>query len=166
MSLSCLPRHAGQMRKCLICTCLSGTLCGCQVRYVNVLKQSEVMKYRKRKFVPGECMHIYQRAVKGFNIFYDMLDAIRFEIASKVFRIRVQTDEGTTQRQTRTITMNAQHKAMESFDSTRSMQNAASPMAQGRQRENVTVVRSAPKVGRNEPCPCGSGKKYKQCCGK
>jgi SEC-C motif-containing protein len=29
-----------------------------------------------------------------------------------------------------------------------------------------TVVRSAPKVGRNEPCPCGSGKKYKHCCGK
>jgi SEC-C motif-containing protein len=29
-----------------------------------------------------------------------------------------------------------------------------------------TVVRSSPKVGRNEPCPCGSGKKYKHCCGK
>ncbi|GHT85180.1 UPF0225 protein [Spirochaetia bacterium] len=28
-----------------------------------------------------------------------------------------------------------------------------------------TIVRSAPKVGRNEPCPCGSGKKYKHCCG-
>lgn len=27
------------------------------------------------------------------------------------------------------------------------------------------VVRNAPKVGRNEPCPCGSGKKYKKCCG-
>jgi uncharacterized protein YchJ len=27
-------------------------------------------------------------------------------------------------------------------------------------------VRNAPKVGRNEPCPCGSGKKYKNCCGK
>lgn len=27
------------------------------------------------------------------------------------------------------------------------------------------VVRSGPKVGRNEPCPCGSGKKYKRCCG-
>ena len=27
-------------------------------------------------------------------------------------------------------------------------------------------VRSGPKVGRNDPCPCGSGKKYKQCCGK
>lgn len=30
----------------------------------------------------------------------------------------------------------------------------------------TTVVRASPKVGRNEPCPCGSGKKYKQCCGK
>jgi preprotein translocase subunit SecA len=28
------------------------------------------------------------------------------------------------------------------------------------------VIRSTPKVGRNSPCPCGSGKKYKQCCGK
>lgn len=30
----------------------------------------------------------------------------------------------------------------------------------------LTVVRTAKKVGRNEPCPCGSGKKYKQCCGR
>ncbi len=29
-----------------------------------------------------------------------------------------------------------------------------------------TVVRSQPKIGRNEPCPCGSGKKYKKCCGQ
>ena len=28
------------------------------------------------------------------------------------------------------------------------------------------VVRTAPKVGRNDPCPCGSGKKYKKCCGR
>jgi uncharacterized protein len=32
--------------------------------------------------------------------------------------------------------------------------------------ETVTYRRVAPKTGRNEPCPCGSGKKYKQCCGK
>lgn len=29
-----------------------------------------------------------------------------------------------------------------------------------------TVVRTVPKVGRNQPCPCGSGKKYKKCCGR
>lgn len=31
--------------------------------------------------------------------------------------------------------------------------------------QGATVVREGPKVGRNDPCPCGSGKKYKQCCG-
>ena len=32
--------------------------------------------------------------------------------------------------------------------------------------QNFSVVRSTPKVGRNDPCPCGSGLKYKKCCGK
>lgn len=32
--------------------------------------------------------------------------------------------------------------------------------------KTATVVRESPKVGRNDPCPCGSGKKYKQCCGR
>jgi SEC-C motif-containing protein len=30
----------------------------------------------------------------------------------------------------------------------------------------ITVIRSSPKIGRNDPCPCGSGKKYKHCCNK
>ena len=33
------------------------------------------------------------------------------------------------------------------------------------QKKSGTVVKG-PKIGRNDPCPCGSGKKYKQCCGK
>jgi len=33
--------------------------------------------------------------------------------------------------------------------------------------KKVTIVRrEAPKIGRNDPCPCGSGKKYKNCCGE
>ena len=32
-------------------------------------------------------------------------------------------------------------------------------------QKQAPVVRAAPKVGRNDPCPCGSGKKYKKCCG-
>jgi SEC-C motif-containing protein len=35
----------------------------------------------------------------------------------------------------------------------------------GREVKPKPVVRAAPKVGRNEPCPCGSGKKHKKCCG-
>ena len=34
------------------------------------------------------------------------------------------------------------------------------------EKKNVTLRRAAPKVGRNDPCPCGSGKKYKHCCGR
>ena len=33
-------------------------------------------------------------------------------------------------------------------------------------KEKPKPARTGPKVGRNDPCPCGSGKKYKQCCGK
>lgn len=39
------------------------------------------------------------------------------------------------------------------------------PPAPGVRRSREPVRRAAPKVGRNDPCPCGSGRKYKQCCG-
>lgn len=39
------------------------------------------------------------------------------------------------------------------------------PTAAGRRAEMMPVTRMTPKVGRNEPCPCGSGRKYKKCCG-
>ena len=35
-----------------------------------------------------------------------------------------------------------------------------------REHKQETVRRETPKVGRNDPCPCGSGKKYKHCCGR
>ena len=47
----------------------------------------------------------------------------------------------------------------------------ANPISSGREGDNkgqkkVTIKREAAKVGRNDPCPCGSGKKYKNCCGQ
>jgi len=49
--------------------------------------------------------------------------------------------------------------------------NAAAPPSQSNVvseaiQAATPIKRDVPKVGRNEPCPCGSGKKYKQCCGK
>ena len=35
-----------------------------------------------------------------------------------------------------------------------------------REQKNSTTVVKPPKIGRNDPCPCGSGKKYKKCCGR
>ncbi len=98
----------------------------------------------------------------GFSIFYDMLDAIRFEIASKVFRVTVQKKD-EQQVQQRTISMNAQHASSDSFAQG---QQPHTPMNERSNPQQATVVRSVPKVGRNETCPCGSGKKYKQCCGR
>ena len=45
-------------------------------------------------------------------------------------------------------------------------QNAAKPHVTDSALKTTTVVRTTPKIGRNDPCPCGSGKKYKNCCGR
>lgn len=103
--------------------------------------------------------------IDGFNIFYDMITSIKTEIASRVFRVKVQKEAPRQGPQVRQ--MNTQHSAVEAFNGATARQAAnSSPMAQQRQGDSVTVVRSTPKVGRNDPCPCGSGKKYKQCCGR
>ncbi len=98
--------------------------------------------------------------IDGFNIFYDMLDKIRLDIASRVFRVKVQSGEEANQRRTGSRRqMNAQHNAYGAFDGNSAMARAASsPMAAKSRGESVTVVRTTPKVGRNDPCPCGSGK--------
>jgi REP element-mobilizing transposase RayT len=56
------------------------------------IKESD-MKYKKRKFTPRECMHIYQRTINGFNIFYDREDALVFytifSVLAKFYNVRV-----------------------------------------------------------------------------
>lgn len=53
------------------------------------------MKYKKRRFVPHECMHIYQRTVNGFNIFYDREDFIVFytifSVLARFYKVKVLT---------------------------------------------------------------------------
>ncbi|MDR0527409.1 MAG: preprotein translocase subunit SecA, partial [Spirochaetaceae bacterium] len=101
--------------------------------------------------------------LEGFQIFDTMVDTIREQIASRVHLVRIQMGEPRRQAAgSRTTT--ATHGSMEAFDGAR--QNAA-PVEKRRQGGGaVTVVRSQPKVGRNDPCPCGSGKKYKHCHGR
>jgi preprotein translocase subunit SecA len=40
------------------------------------------------------------------------------------------------------------------------------PEAEPQEKIGITLRKEAPKAGRNDPCPCGSGKKYKNCCGR
>lgn len=51
------------------------------------------MKYKRRRFVPGECMHIYQRSVEGFNIFYGIEDYLVFfmifSVVARLYKVTI-----------------------------------------------------------------------------
>ena len=124
--------------------------------------------------------------IDGFNIFYDMLDTIRTSVMSRVFKVKIQLSPEAMERRKQALAqnqnnMNAQHSefnaqaanveaqksAISSFNGDQARRQATnSAMNQRSQGESITVRRTMPKVGRNEPCPCGSGKKYKQCHGR
>ncbi|MDR0291094.1 MAG: preprotein translocase subunit SecA [Treponema sp.] len=111
--------------------------------------------------------------VEGFQIFDRMIDDIRQEIASRLHLIRIQIappDGHSRKSLSRSYgtTQSASHSSMGSFGASQGVSASAgtSQMAAAARPASATVVRSQPKVGRNDPCPCGSGKKYKFCHGR
>jgi preprotein translocase subunit SecA len=109
--------------------------------------------------------------LEGFRIFENMIEEIRQEIASRLHLVRIQLADGGQARRPVNRTMgtnqSASHSSLDSFGGvTHGAPAASSPMARASQPENATVVRTQPKTGRNDPCPCGSGKKYKHCHGR
>ena len=98
---------------------------------------------------------------EGFELFDAMLDDLRIDIARKVFKVKIRRRD--ERRAAETAPANASHNSMTS------LVNPRAAVRQGERREaspdRVQVKRQTPKVGRNDPCPCGSGKKYKNCCG-
>jgi preprotein translocase subunit SecA len=108
--------------------------------------------------------------VEGFQIFESMIDSIRQEIASRLHLIRIQTGENREQKalpRSGATIQSASHSSMDSFGASALAPRPKTERGPARtQSENATVVRAHPKVGRNDPCPCGSGKKYKHCHGK
>lgn len=118
----------------------------------------------------------------GFNMFDEMLDSIRNIVMSRVFKVRIQLSPEALEARKRAAmqaqrNMNAQHSEAENITQqarpVSSMNGAlarrqagSSITAQHTQGLSVTVRRTSPKIGRNDPCPCGSGKKYKNCCGR
>ncbi|MCQ2981367.1 MAG: preprotein translocase subunit SecA [Treponemataceae bacterium] len=136
-------------------------------KWLDHLEQLEGLREAVHLRSYGSKNPLTEYKIDGFNIFYDMMDQIRTDILSRVFKVKVQVGPVERAATPATRTMNAQHNAMQSFDGNAARAAAdKSPMAQRRQGESVTVVRNMPKVGRNDPCPCGSGKKYKNCCGR
>ncbi len=111
--------------------------------------------------------------LEGFELFDQMIEDIRKSVASTLYLVRIQKQED---RAVRPVVSGGQsrHDEMGQFAGAADGQAAAAsakaqaqagPMAQAAAPRNATVVRAYPKVGRNDPCPCGSGKKYKHCHG-
>ena len=97
---------------------------------------------------------------ESYNLFTEMTERVRLNIAEYLFRVSVVKEEESK----------GPGKIKESKDLLPiGMMTPTQRKAQklgGVQTGKSQPIRKGPKVGRNDPCPCGSGKKYKHCCGK
>jgi len=118
-----------------------------------------------RSFAQKKPQQEYKR--EGFEMFTAMLSSMRYDVIKALARVAIKDQDdvdAVRPSQRADSTMKFQHA-----DSPSAMANApqssdrASPAGQ---TTPETFIREGRKVGRNEPCPCGSGKKYKQCHGK
>ena len=105
----------------------------------------------------GQKDPVVQYRLEGTEMFDDMIEDIKTDVVKILLNIRKK--EGPIQRtETAKVTgAGLEDTAINLVDGNLSEKEGGM---------NKTVVNEGPKVGRNDPCPCGSGKKYKQCCGK
>jgi preprotein translocase subunit SecA len=89
----------------------------------------------------------YQK--EGYEYFEEMRANTKVEVARRLFNIRFESGED-------------QRRAARRM---RARPRAKAEAAPGSDGVVQTVTRADRKIGRNDPCPCGSGKKYKHCCG-
>ena len=104
---------------------------------------------------------------ESFKLFSAMLDNIKFDVIKIISTVQVEApdDVAAVEAQRRQQAQaNSQRMQFQHVD-TLAPQEPEQDVA-GSTQEVKTFRREGKKVGRNEPCPCGSGKKYKQCCGK
>ncbi len=97
---------------------------------------------------------------EAFELFSGMLDRIRDDVVRVLMTVRVQSQEQVEQAEAEAAQPHVQNVQYHHSDYDEAL-------AQSEPEGGAQPMRNAmPKVGRNDPCPCGSGKKYKQCHGK
>ena len=99
---------------------------------------------------------VVQYRIEGTEMFEEMNEDIKLDVVKILSNVQRAGDMKRTEAAKITAT---------------GLQDTAINLVDGKYSEkeggmNKTVVNEGPKVGRNDPCPCGSGKKYKNCCGK
>jgi preprotein translocase subunit SecA len=112
-----------------------------------------------RGYAQKQPMQEYKR--ESYTMFTDLLDNIKHEVIRILARVQVKAEEdveAVEARRRQEAPMQFRHD--DAGSATAPQPDAAAPDHQ------EPYVREGRKVGRNEPCPCGSGQKYKHCHGK
>ena len=110
---------------------------------------------------------------EAYDMFGQLLDHIKTEVCHNIFRsasslkafeqFLMKLPQRATHQVTNTL---ADAEAQDTSTQKASAMVSEASEAVEKAKAKPSPVRTGPKVGRNDPCPCGSGKKYKQCCGK
>ncbi|MAK55650.1 MAG: preprotein translocase subunit SecA [Pusillimonas sp.] len=104
---------------------------------------------------------------EAFELFSGMLERVRTDVVRVLLTVRIQTPEQVTQTEPETVEGVTYHHS--DYDAALSGEDpgiAEEPLGATQPASGGAVAGNVPKVGRNEPCPCGSGKKYKHCHGR
>ena len=96
--------------------------------------------------------------MEGFDMFDEMVYDIQYDVVKLLMHV-TERDEGAQRQQTSEITS----AKLQETSAIELVDGKISPKDGGIDK---TIRNEEPKVGRNDPCPCGSGKKYKNCCGR
>ncbi|MEI6387203.1 MAG: preprotein translocase subunit SecA [Spirochaetota bacterium] len=141
-------------------------------RWLDHLESMEALREAVYLRSYGQKNPLLEYKLEGFDIFERMIEEIRRSIAMKLYLVHVQTPEARQASSVSVQSVSASHADAAQFGgggtSTGNAGGGAqrSAVAEAARPAGATVVRSAEKVGRNDPCPCGSGKKYKHCHGQ
>lgn len=112
---------------------------------------------------------------ESFELFGEMLTKVKSEVVAMLARVRIRDEEEVAameaaerqKLQAKTRDMQFQHPETGGYGADEEAAQAQALAAEGQGvLAAAPVTREGPKVGRNDPCPCGSGKKYKQCHGR
>ncbi|CAD84719.1 MULTISPECIES: preprotein translocase subunit SecA [Nitrosomonas] len=99
---------------------------------------------------------------EAFELFTSMLDAIKADVTKILMTVQIRSEQ-----QVESVAETSALRNLEYHHDTHSeLAEEQPPVAENRENKQQPFVRKNEKVGRNDPCPCGSGKKYKQCHGK
>ncbi len=137
------------------------------LRWQEHLEQMEALREAVNLRAMAQKNPLVEYKNEGFSMFEELVENLQIGVTRKFYNIRIALEPQSTEganaaRQRRGATLQAdssRHQQLQSFDAVRNRGTAM----QG--AEKIQIRRQEPKVGRNEPCPCGSGKKYKHCCG-